>query len=49
MTKFSIYDGKYFEAYELFLNLKFVIITRKIKLLKQLQPGIFNIHKGTYD
>ena len=29
--------AKYFKAYELFLSLKFVIITKKIRLFEQLQ------------
>ena len=36
-VNFSIYDSKIFKAYELFLSLKFVIITKKIRLFEQLQ------------
>ena len=35
MGKFSSNDGKDFEPHELFLNLKFVIITRKIGLFSK--------------
>ena len=43
-VNFSIYDSKIFNAYELFLSLKFVIITKKIRLFEQLQSekGFFN-------
>lgn len=35
MGKFSGNDGKDFKPHELFLNLKFVIITRKIRLFNK--------------
>ena len=45
-VNFSIYDSKIFKAYELFLSLKFVIITKKIRLFEQLQSEKgFSIHR----
>ena len=43
-VNFSIYDSKIFKAYELFLSLKFVIITKKIRLFEAItvRKRIFN-------
>lgn len=46
MGKFSSNDGKNLKPHELFLSLKFVIITRKIRLFNNNSQIGFSIYKS---